>query len=200
MAGEFRYNLVLMGGEDWMWVDTGASVHHNLFVGGDNNRGGLYNTYNNTGILIQNNTLDGMNGMNGGMNAILVTGSETVTSNLFMNLPYTSVTVNGTLTAGYNLFWNSASPRYSDARMPPHDVSADPQLSSPAAHGYEFDEKAVWLRTQAVHDILSAYRAKYLPKVGSPVIDNGDPTPFGAGNDIGAIGNGTANPADLFGR
>jgi len=39
-----------------------------------------------------------------------------------------------------------------------------------------------------------------LPKVGSPVIDQGDPTPFGAGNDIGAIGNGTANAADLFGK
>ena len=200
MAGEFRYNLVLMGGEDWMWLDTGANVHHNLFVGGDNNRSGLYNTYNNTGILIQNNTLDGMNGMNGGVNAILVTGSETVTSNIFMNLPYTSVTVNGTLTSDYNLFWNSKSPPYSDGRTPAHDLSADPQLSSPAAHAYEFDEKAVWLRTQSPRDILSAYRAKYLPKVGSPVIDKGDPTPFGAGNDIGAIGNGTANAADLFGK
>ncbi|HMI84576.1 MAG TPA: hypothetical protein VK550_10805 [Polyangiaceae bacterium] len=199
MAGEFRYNLVLMGGEDWMWLDTGASVHHNLFVGGDNNRSGLYNTYNNTGILIQNNTLDGRNGMTGGVNAILVTGSETVTSNLFMNLPYTSVTVNGTLMADYNLFWNSKSPPYSDARMPAHDLSTDPQLSSPATHAYEFDEKAVWLRTQTVHDILSAYRAKYLPKAGSPAIDKGDPTPFGAGNDIGAIGNGIANAADLFG-
>ena len=50
-----------------------------------------------------------------------------------------------------------------------------------------------------VHDILSAYRARYLPKAGSPAIDKGDPIPFGAGNDIGAIGNGMANPADQFG-
>ena len=138
--------------------------------------------------------------MNGGVNAILVTGSETITSNVFMNLPYTAVTVNGTLTSDYNLFWNSKSPLYSDARMPAHDVSADPQLSSPATHAYEFDEKAVWLRTRSPRDILSAYRARYLPKAGSPVIDQGDPTPFGAGNDIGAIGNGTANAADLFGK
>lgn len=199
MAGEFRYNLVLQGGEDWMWLEDGANVHHNLFVGGDNNRSGLYNTYGNTGILIQNNTLDGMNGTNGGMNAILVTGSETVTSNLFMNLPYTSVEINGALTADYNLFWQSATPPYSDSRTPAHDVSADPKLSSPAVHAYEFDERAVWLRTQSVHDILSAYRAKYLPQAGSPAIDQGDPAPFGAGNDIGAIGNGTANTADQFG-
>ena len=62
MAGEFRDNLVMMGGEDWMWLDTNAYVHHNLFVGGDNNRGGLYNTYDNTGIRIFNNTFDGRNG------------------------------------------------------------------------------------------------------------------------------------------
>src|SRR5262249_46000427 len=85
MAGEFRYNLVLLAGEDWMWLDTGANVHHNVFVGGDNNRGGLYNTYDNTGIRIQNNTFDGLGGTGAGINAILVTGSETVTSNLFMN-------------------------------------------------------------------------------------------------------------------
>jgi hypothetical protein len=36
----------------------------------------------------RNNTLDGRDGT-GGMNAIPVTGSETATSNLFMNIPYT---------------------------------------------------------------------------------------------------------------
>ena len=58
----------------------------------------------------------------------------------------------------------------------------------------------MWQRTQTVHDILAAYRAKYAPKAGSPAIDSGDPTIFGAGNDIGAIGNGATNSADLFGK
>jgi hypothetical protein len=200
MAGEFRYNLVLMAGEDWMWLDSHANVHHNVFIGGDNNRGGLYNTYGNTGILIQNNTLDGRGGTGAGDNALYVTGSETVTSNLFMNLPYAPVKiVSGTLAADYNLFWNCVSPSYDDSRAPIHDLHADPQLASPAAHAYEFDERAVWQRTQSVHDILFAYRAKYLPKAGSPVLGSGDPSGSGAGNHIGAIGDGT-RAADQFGK
>jgi hypothetical protein len=201
MAGEFRYNLLLLAGEDWMWLDTGANVHHNVFVGGDNNRGDVYNTYSNTNIRIQNNTFDGLGGTGVGINAIFVTGSETVSSNLFMNLPYTSVDLmSGMLQADYNLFWKCSSPPYSDSRVPAHDVHADPLLASPPAFQFEFDEKAVWQRTQSVHDILSAYRAKYAPKAGSPAIDSGDPTIFGAGNDIGAIGNGATNAADLFGK
>jgi hypothetical protein len=200
MAGEFRYNLVLMGGEDWMWLESGADVHHNLFVGGDNNRSGLYNTYSNTGILIRNNTLDGM-GSTGGLDAILVTGSETVDSNLFLRLPYAPITIeSGTLAADYNLFWNSNSPSYSDGRAPAHDVHADPMLTAPAAHAYEFDEKAVWKRAQTVHDILAAYRIRYAPQTGSPAIDRGNPNTFGAGNDIGAIGSGADNAQDLLGK
>jgi hypothetical protein len=201
MAGEFRYNLVLQAGEDWMWLDSGANVHHNLFIGGDNNRSGLYNTYGNTGIHIHNNTFDGLGGTGSGMNAILVTGSETVTSNLFMNVPYTSIDLeSGTLTADYNLFWNSKAPAYSDSRAPAHDVRADPMLTGPAVHAYEFDERAVWLRGQTVRGILAAYRSKYTPQSpGSPAVDSGDPTIFGAGNDIGAIGNGQDNASDRFG-
>ena len=202
MAGEFRYNLVLFAGEDWMWLESGAYVHHNVFAGGDNNRSGLYNTYGNTGIRILNNTIDGMGGTPfSGVNAIGVTGSETVNSNLFLNLPYAPVQiVSGTLAADYNLFWNSDAPSYSDARTPAHDVHADPALSNPPAHQFEFDEKAVWLRTQSVHGILAAYRARYTPAAGSPAIDAGDTATFGAGNDIGAVGNGAANAADQFGQ
>ena len=202
MAGEFRYNLVLYAGEDWMWLETGALVHHNLFLGGDNNRSGLYNTYGNTGIVIANNTIDGMGGTPfSGVNAIGVTGSETVSSNLFVNLPYTPVElVSGTLAADYNLFFGSFTPSYSDLRAPAHDVHADPKLANPAAHAYEFDEKAVWLRTVSTHDLLAAYRARYAPLAGSPAIDHGDTVLFGAGNDIGAIGAGIDNAADLFGK
>ncbi|HJW09999.1 MAG TPA: hypothetical protein VJ483_10215, partial [Holophagaceae bacterium] len=201
MAGVFRYNLVLQAGEDWMWLDTGAYVHHNLFIGGDNNRSGLYNTYGNTGIRIENNTFDGQGGTGQGVDAIYVTGDETVSSNLFMNLPYSPVDlVSGVLNADYNLFWNTATPFYSDARTPAHDRHADPLLAGPAAYAYEFDERAVWQRTQSVHGILSDYRLKYAPKAGSPVIGNGDTgISGGAGNFIGAIGDGTHVP-DGFGQ
>lgn len=200
MAGEFRYNLVLMAGEDWMWLDTGADVHHNVFVGGDNNRSGLYDTYKNTDIRIRNNTLDGLGSSNGGVNAVSITGSETITSNLFMNMPYQPVVIeSGTLVSDYNAFWKTSAPDYSDGRMPSHDVHADPQLTNPAVHAYELDERAVWLRAVHAHDVLSSYRTRYMPKPGSPLVDSGDPASFGVGNDIGAIGNGTINAQDRFG-
>jgi hypothetical protein len=46
--------------------------------------------------------------------------------------------------------------------------------------------------------VLGLYRTRYAPQAGSPLIDAGDPQ-GGAGNDIGAVGAGQANPADLFG-
>ena len=61
------------------------------------------------------------------------------------------------------------------------------------------DERAVWLRTVKVHDILVAYRVRYTPKTGSPAIDAGDPGTNGTGNDIGAIGAGVVNASDRFG-
>jgi len=202
MAGEFRYNLVLLAGEDWMWLDTGAYVHHNLFVGGDNNRSGLYDPYGNTGIRVLNNTFDGLGGTGSGANAILVTGTEVVRSNLFMNMPYTPVELeSGTLSADHNLFWNTDAPYYSDGRTPALDLHADPQLTAPAVHVFEYDERAVWLGTLTVGDILASYRSKYAPIPGaSPVLDHGDTDTYGAGNDIGAIGGGAANAADAFGR
>jgi hypothetical protein len=51
----------------------------------------------------------------------------------------------------------------------------------------------------ALATVLARYRARYLPKPGSPAIDTGDPA-GGAGNDIGAVGAGTANANDNFGK
>jgi hypothetical protein len=74
-----------------------------------------------------------------------------------------------------------------------------PQLASPSAFAYDFDEKAVWQRMVSVHDLLSAYRAKYLPKASSSVLGSGDPGISGAGDFVGAIGDG-AHALDEFGR
>ncbi|HEY6006040.1 MAG TPA: hypothetical protein VIV57_24380 [Anaeromyxobacter sp.] len=204
-GGEFRYNLVLDGGEDWMWVNPNAFVHHNVFVGGDLNRSGVYNTYGYTGIRILNNTFDGMSS-SVAWNAIGSTGSETVTSNIFMNVStiggHSPIdVVSGALAADYNLFWNSTAPFYSDGRAPAaNEKNQDPMLASPATAKYEFDEAAVWNRTKTVTSVLQDYRAKYAPRPGSPVIDTGDAATFGIGNDIGAIGAGADNAADLFGK
>jgi hypothetical protein len=36
VACEFRYNLVLGAGHQWMWITAdNANVHHNVFAGGD---------------------------------------------------------------------------------------------------------------------------------------------------------------------
>ena len=43
------------------------------------------------------------------------------------------------------------------------------------------------------------YRSVYAPGAGSPLIDAGDPAD-GAGNDVGAVGAGEDDAADLFGR
>ena len=55
-------------------------------------------------------------------------------------------------------------------------------------------------RTLTARQLLAQYRDRYTPATGSPAIDAGDPGPWGAGNDIGAIGAGVDNGADRFGR
>jgi hypothetical protein len=201
VASEFRYNLVLEAGHEWLWADhSGAWVHHNVFVGGDADIGGIYALYAPQGVRIENNTFDGQSGGNVVAAVLLSSGSTSLTSNLFLNVPRSPVRVEGgILSADFNLFWNSGSPAYSDGRAPPHDVLRDPLLRSPASVLYDFDEGAVWTRTLTVRQILAQYRDKYTPGTGSPAIDAGDPA-GGAGNDIGAVGAGVSNPADLFGK
>ena len=201
VGGEFRYNLVLDAGHQWLWADkSNGFIHHNVFIGGDADVGGILVLYETTGVRIQNNTIDGMNGSSIAAAVKQTAGSTTVTSNLFLNVPLSPVSVmGGTMVADYNLFWNSAAPSYSDGRTPANDIHADPKLANPATNLYDFDEVALWKRTLAVHDVLAQYRAKYTPTAGSPAIDTGDPV-LGAGNDIGAVGAGIANPADKFGK
>jgi hypothetical protein len=201
VAGEFRYNLVVDAGHEWLWADhDDAHVHHNLFVGGDNDVGGIYVLYAPKNVRLENNTFDGLGGRQLSTATTLTDGTVSLTSNLFVNLPKTAVTVGtSALAADYNLFWNSAPPAYSDGRTPPHDMRSDPLLSDPPTVAIDVDEALVWTRALAVPEILARYRARYAPKSGSPAIDAGDPA-AGAGNDIGAIGGGAAHPLDQFGR
>jgi hypothetical protein len=198
VGGQFRYNLVLEAGHEWLWADTtGGNIHHNVFVGGEADVGGIYVLYEPTGVAFRNNTLDGLSDI--GLAVKLTSGSVTLTSNLFYRVPSPAISVEGgTLTADYNLFWGPAT-SYSDGRATPsHDRAQDPQLSDPPSAVFDLDEQAIWQRTLTTREVLAAYRARYLPAAGSPAIDTGDPA-GGAGNDIGAVGAGIANASDQFG-
>ena len=198
VGGQFRYNLVLDAGHQWLWADTpGGNIHHNVFVGGDADVGGLYVLYQPTGVIIANNTIDGLSDI--GLAVKMTSGEVTLTSNLFYRVPTPGVSVEGgTLNADYNLFFGPTTD-YSDGRATPaHDLSADPLLGEPPTTVFALDESGIWQRRTTVRDVLARYRARYTPKAGSPVIDAGDPA-GGAGNDIGAVGAGTANANDKFG-
>ncbi|HEX3695385.1 MAG TPA: right-handed parallel beta-helix repeat-containing protein [Polyangia bacterium] len=204
---EFRYNLVVQAGHEWLWADHSNSyIHHNLFVGGDNDIAGILGIYTPKGVRIVNNTFDAQNGPIV-VTAVLVGDAEmTLNSNLIMNVPKapTVSLKTGTLTADYNLFFNPQTTNYSDNRKPAHDLGGtngevNPMLKSPPPTSpFDIDDSAIWQRTTTVGQILKIYRTNYTPQTGSPAIDAGDPA-GGAGNDVGAIGAGMPNAADLFG-
>ena len=81
-----------------------------------------------------------------------------------------------------------------------HDVTGDPMFAGAVPQApFQVDEGLVWSRTYGVSHVLAYFRALYTPLAGSPLIDAGDPAD-GAGVDIGAVGAGTADPADKFGK
>jgi len=211
VGGEFAYNLILMGKEEgaiWLGPSNGVHVHHNVIVGGCNAQfrsciGQLYG-----GVArVNNNTIDGRNLVQGGVNpgaVIASTATMTAYSNAVLRIKPGSikpVSAGGALTADYNLFFDSGSaPYYSDSRTPAHDVAASPQFADVASYTYHYAMRDVWLRVKTPYSILQDYRARYAPQAGSPAIDAGEPGSYGAGNDIGAVGSGASNPSDLFGR
>jgi hypothetical protein len=199
---EFRYNLVLDAGHQWLWAAANGSIHHNVFIGGDADVGGIYVLYDAPNVRFFNNTIDGLLG-NAMVTAIkLQSGALTAHSNAFLNVPRapTVAVEGGMLTADYNAFFNPQTTHYSDGRKPAHDLSGtDAKLADPPDTLFDLDEAAIWKRTLTTANVLSAYRARYTPQPTSPLIDSGDPQ-AGGGNDIGAIGAGQPNGADLFGR
>ena len=159
---EFRYNLVLEAGHQWLWAAANGSIHHNVFIGGDADVGGIYVLYDAPNVRFSNNTVDGLLG--GAMTTAikLQSGALTAHSNAFLNVPSapTVAVEGGTLTADYNAFFNPQSTHYSDGRKPAHDVSGtDPKLADPPDSLLALDEAAVWKRTLTTANVLSAYRA-----------------------------------------
>jgi hypothetical protein len=119
--------------------------------------------------------------------------------------------------ADYNCFYNPQSKgpnNYADRLVTgavegagvwaAHDIGgvngqADPKLAGGVTITYSVDEPALWARTLKLSQVLAKLRADYTPSSGSPLIDKGDPAD-GAGVDIGAVGAGANDPADLFGK
>jgi hypothetical protein len=213
IADVLRYNLILEAGHQWLVPDSNALIHHNIFVGGDNDTGGITGYYNITNVRIENNTFDLQNGgiVHTAINWQM--GATTLRSNAFINVPSGASAVvdksGGTIDADYNGFFNQEPKNYIDSSgatpvtlpAPPHDVSgANPKFAGPLPTvPFDQDEPSVWKRQLAVSQILAIYRARYKPITGSPYIDAGDQVGGGAGNDIGAVGAGTANDFDKFG-
>ena len=196
---EFRYNLVIDAGHEWLWPEPNGSIHHNVFVGGENDVGGIFLTYNYSGIKVFNNTIDGLDGWKTAVAHQM--GSMALTSNAFVNVPNgpTVTITGGTLTTDYNFFDNAQAGNYSDNRRPTNDKTGDAMLTAPPSRSFDLDESVVWTRGTSTAAILALYRMRYTPQAGSPLIDTGDPA-GGGGNDIGAVGAGTANANDKFGQ
>jgi len=206
LAGEFRYNLVLEAGHQWMWASaSGGYVHHNVFLGGEADGGGIWVAYDAQNVRILNNTLDALKSQKAISLVKIDSGSVLLSSNVFMNQVNAPTVAIGTGThaADYNLFFNPQATNYSDGRQPAHDVGGgaqvDPLLADPATKVFDLDEASVWKRNVRVREVLGVYRARYAPKAGSPAIDSGDPA-GGTDNDVGAVGAGEPNASDQFGR
>ena len=207
ISGEFAYNLVVEAGHQWMVPGNNAYIHHNVFVGGDNDVGGITQYYELLTDRIENNTFDGQLGGLVHSAIFWEDGQTTLRSNAFVGFPTWSTavvdTVRGTIDADYNGFFNPLATNYISGVAPAHDLnggtSTNPRFAGPLpTETFEGSKVAVWKRDLLVSEILSAYRARYTPTQGSPYVDSGDPG-GGAGNDVGAIGAGAFNPLDRFG-
>jgi hypothetical protein len=214
----FRYNLVIANNEGGIWTSgdtTNAFIHHNLIVGNSSDRGGLYIPYSGTSVRAYNNTYDFLFGTSGtaAVEALQdAVNTVDLKSNIFANLNGISLAEpglvnlnNGKMSADYNQFWNTgARPHYT--ATPPgaftgtpgaHDSSADPRFVNKPTQYFYWTLRDVWVRTKTVSQIRADYRARYTPQSPLP----GDPSVFGEGNVIGAIGaTGAAAAADLFGK
>ena len=86
VGGEIRYNLILMSGHSWIWADhDNATVHHNIFVGGGNDVGGVFLPYRATNVRVENNTLDASTDEHARAAALIQGGDIRLARNLFLN-------------------------------------------------------------------------------------------------------------------
>ena len=202
--------------------ETGIQIYNNTFDGGGNSvsNHGAGGEFPFSGPIVQVN--------NASQVASLRNNLMTYTTN-FENSAGSPHVVGDTGTFGsvdYNAFYspdNTTHDNYAIAGktegitvgFATHDVSGngafgvkDAQLAAMPYAGlrvypYEsvVNEASVWNKTQTVSGILAAFRARYMPASGSPVIDAGDPLDNdtqGRRADIGAIDR-SGHDQDKFG-
>lgn len=241
VSGEFRYNLVVHCGHEWLRTAlTGTSVHHNVFIEpsspGDP-AAGIWMYESQTGVSIYNNTFDA-----GGSPdwlpapAIAVSNGSMIsklTNNVFTGFANDSTvgivdryvvggekdSVGRILRADYNCFYNPKGRKannYGDFLVQGvsegavgyggHDLGGingqvAPKFKLGMDTSFGMNEANVWNRVKTVSQVLAEYRNRYMPdaSANSPLIDAGDPAD-GPGVDIGAVGAGKNDTADLFGK
>jgi hypothetical protein len=239
LSGEFRYNLVVHCGHEWVRTAlTGTSIHHNVFIEpsapGDPNAG-IWMYENQTGVNIYNNTFDG-GGSPDWLPAPAVAVSKgsmisKLTNNVFTGFANDSTvgivdrylsggendSVARIVKADYNCFYNPKGRKPNNygnflvsgvsegaAGYGGHDLGGVngqviPKFKVGMDIAFGLNESDVWNRVKTVSQVLAEYRNRYMPDAGSPLIDAGDPAD-GQGVDIGAVGAGKDDPADLFGK
>jgi hypothetical protein len=239
VSGEFRYNLVVHCGHEWVRTAlTGTSIHHNVFIEpstpGDP-AAGIWMYENQTGVNICNNTFDA-GGSPDWLPAPAVSVSSgsmisKLTNNVFTGFANDSTVgivdryvVGGEkdsaariVKADYNCFYNPKGRKANNygsflvsgvsegtAGYGGHDLGGingqvDPKFKLGMDTSFGLNEADVWNRVKTVSMVLAEYRNRYMPNTGSPLIDAGDPAD-GPGVDIGAVGAGKDDPADLFGK
>ena len=142
IADEFRYNLVLEGGHEWIVPANGAYIHHNIFIGGDLDLGGITGHYN-INARIENNTFDALRGRLVRSAITWQQGTATVKSNAFTNVPASGVGIvereGGTIQADYNGFFNPETTNYVGVAAPAHDLNGGAQ-TNPIVRGPAADE------------------------------------------------------------
>jgi hypothetical protein len=232
-GGEFRYNLVVHSGHDFVRSgQTGTRFHHNIFahteaantdyngavliysgesnLSFDNNTidaGGVLGAYNAPAIVMRSPNLAFASIRNNVFSQFIDPKADWVSRSLISgDVGESTVGAPRVAAADYNAWHNPGAPTAAHymAGIVAGPAGAHDVTSSPMFHGdvpqspYRISEGAVWLRQYGVSQVLSYYRGLYMPQPGSPYVDRGDPSD-GPGSDIGAIGNGVANPGDKFG-
>jgi len=211
LPGEFRYNLLVDNINEAFFRDFGGSVkvHHNVLV----NAGFQRVTLPSGGVLQASgefyaNTVDVGGARLGWVSGAFMPSDgthslKTVNSNVFTGFAYGSTTTliasGAAASAGNNCFFNPDTTKLTPygGAIGGGDVTGDPRFSQPRAIPFPISDGDIWRRKFTVSQILALYRGIYTPATGSPLIDAGA---AGGGADIGAVGAGTADPADQFGK
>ncbi|HLF93722.1 MAG TPA: right-handed parallel beta-helix repeat-containing protein, partial [Planctomycetota bacterium] len=227
--GEFRYNLMVDSGHNWIrGCGAGSRLHHNLFIMVSQQspyepNAGVWMNSGDTNVAFHSNTLDGGGAlMTWEGEGIQLDGSVTsLRNNVFDGfVPYNSgaaktivqSAAGAVAYADYNAFWSPGATnntRYSPTAVPgksvgqpgfgANDQQSDTRFALGRIFPYPVREGDLWNRVSGISQALLMYRARYTPGTGSPLIDAGDPAD-GPGVDIGAVGAGVNDPLDLFGK